>query len=706
MRFSKALGHISFKSRISLILVVVSLVSCIVIGVLGWTSGRNALQASINNQLTGIREAQAYQIEAYFDQLIGQTRTLSEDRMIVNAMQQFKAGFSIGLHSTLDSDNEKAVRGYYNDVFMKKLEEVSDTPPLSIMYEPRRTVASYFQYHYMVKNPFPPGRKDMMSDSETDDTIYSKFHRFYQPLFRNLLMEFDFYDIFLIDMKSLSITYSVFKETDFATSLIDGPYQDSALGLLAKKIRAQPSRGEVTISDFRSYAPSYGAPAAFLGAPIYDGSEAIGILAIQIPVDQINKAMTYDEGWQDSGLGRTGETYLVGGDRLMRSDARQLLEDPEAFFDRVDKAGLLDETTRRIRAFETTNTTMPASSQSVVNALDRQSGTIITRNYMGDPVLSSFAPLDIPGLDWVIMAEMGLQEAFAPITLLQRNIIVWGVVLILLVSLLSMLVSRSIVRPVEKLSEGVALIGSGREDVVVDINTRDEFGALAQNFNGMVASIREKSRLLSEKTAENDRLMRSALPAPVLERMRAGEKVADELQQVTVAYLQVTGLETAPDVTVQAQILERIIDRLVKLGELYEVEKIKTVGNTLVFGCGVTRTRLDHSKQTVDFVIAAMDVLPRVDTDYRTRLEFKVGIASGSLYSAIIGTDDFHYEIWGPAADEAALIRLNALPGDVLVTDAVRQKIDGQHRLEKALPLSIEGNELSIYRITNPDKTL
>ena len=488
-------------------------------------------------------------------------------------------------------------------------------------------------------------------------------------------------------------------------ALSTGPIRTVAWAFWPRISVSKPSRGEVLISDYRSYAPSYGAPAAFLGAPIYDGSEAIGILAIQIPVDQINKAMSYNKGWERSGLGKTGETYLVGGDRLMRSDARAMLEDPGAFLEQVEEVGLLEGTMRRIRAFETTTATMPASSQSVLNALDRQSGTIITRNYLGDPVLSSYSALDIPGLDWVILAEMGVEEAFGPITRLQRSIIVWGVVLILMVSLLSMLVSRGIVRPIEKLAEGAALIGEGREDVVVDINTRDEFGTLAQNFNKMVANVRQKSQLIADKTAENERLMRNVLPAQVLERVRLGEEVADELQQVTVAYLQVAGLDTASDVMTQSQILDKVTDRLIKLGDLYEVEKIKTVGNTLVFGCGVTRTRLDHSKQAVDFVVAALDVLPRINTDYRTRLAFRCGVAAGPLCSAVVGSHsrEMHYEIWGPAADEAALIRLNAGPGEVVVTAAVYEKLgEAQEAMEAMQPLTIDGGSLAVYRLVQP----
>jgi len=702
-----ALKNLSFKSCISLIMVAASLVSSVVIGTLGWSTGRASLEESIGNQLTSIRVAHAYQIESYFDQLIAQTRTLAENRMVVNAMRQLRAGFDEGMHADLTQDQETEVRNFYGNVFTKKLGTNRESTPLSIMFEPKHAVANYFQYHYLVSNPFPVESKDMMSSSETDQTVYSKFHRFYQPLFRRLLKEFNLYDIFLIDLKSLSVTYSVFKETDFATSLIDGPHQDSALGLLAKRIRDEPTRGNVLLSDYRPYAPSYGAPAAFLGAPIFDGNTAVGILVIQIPDEEINRSMTYSGEWLKSGLGDTGESYLVGSDKLMRSDARALIEDRDAFLKEIKKTEFLDRTQKGIQSFGTTNSFMPSASESTVKALNGGSGIHISENYLGESVLSSYAPLKIPGLDWIIISEMSEQEAFAPIANLQRNIVIWGIVLILAVSLLSIIVSHSVMRPIEALTAGVMKLRAGQEDVVVRLDSEDELGTLASSFNDMVEKIREKSQLIETKTRENERLLRNTLPDRIIERIETGEPIADNLQQVTVVYFHTTGLDTVGVVSEQAMLLDRTLERLSELGERFEVERIKTIGNTLVFGCGVTRTRLDHSRQTVVFALAAQTVLDQINAENQSELGFKTGIATGPLVSAVVGTQGFNYEIWGQAADEAARIRFAAGIGQILVTNAVRQKINDNHNFVPVKPLDMDGTEIAIFELqTSPPTSL
>ncbi len=58
------------------------------------------------------------------------------------------------------------------------------------------------------------------------------------------------------------------------------------------------------------------------------------MLALQFPISKINRLMTMDKRWEESGMGKTGETFIVGPDDLMRSDSRLFLEEPAEQFKR------------------------------------------------------------------------------------------------------------------------------------------------------------------------------------------------------------------------------------------------------------------------------------------------------------------------------------------------------------------------------------
>jgi class 3 adenylate cyclase len=683
---SQLFNDLSIKSRLIIMLISVTLIASIVVGVLGWQNGRRALDTSITNQLNSIRSLQSHQIEQFFTQSFAHTRSLARDRMIINAMNQFQQGYTNGLYKSLTEAQEAAVSAFYDEVFVPEIALNSTSTPLSVLYQPSRAAARYFQYHYIVNNPYPLNEKDGLVESKEDSTIYNRFHRFYHPIFRSLQEEFGYYDIFLIDIKSLSVVYSVFKEVDFATSLQDGPYRESGLGLLANQIRENPERDSVSIIDFRSYAPSYGAPAAFVGAPIFDRNEAVGIVVVQIPADALNTVMTVDEQWSENGLGQTGESYLVGSDRLMRSVSRLFVEDRDAYLDAIEQYDLSSATVNRIKTFDTTLLLQPVASASVQNALDEQSGNHITTNYLGQRVLSSYAPLDIDGLDWAIISEMTVDEAFKPITTLQRNILIWGAILVLGVAFIAILLSRYFVRPIERLSAGVQQLEAGDSLVQIDIPNNDEFGDLAHQFNKMNTSIHEKSRQLNERQTENSELLSNILPAELHERYHSREQIADQHQQVTVMQLELDGFGQVTEklgVMRAAAGLQEVLDALDDATERFDVQPISFSGTEYCAVCGLNSARLDHARRSIDFSIAALQIVKRFNTEQHCQLSVRIGLDSGTVSSGVVGSRKLRFSLWGDTTDHARKACSYARPNTIMISDDVYERIRDRYSFEQ-----------------------
>jgi hypothetical protein len=138
--------------------------------------------------------------------------------------------------------------------------------------------------------------------------------------------------------------------------------------------------------------------------------------------------MTYGRKWQDCGLGKTGETYVVGSDYLMRSDSRFLLEDPESFLSLQSRLGnwkLLEQMRRQ----ETSILWQQVHTLVVDEALKGKQGITNVLNYRKVGSLSAYMPLNVPGLSWVLIAEISADEAYQPTYDFVR--IVTGAVMIL-----------------------------------------------------------------------------------------------------------------------------------------------------------------------------------------------------------------------------------------------------------------------------------
>ena len=113
---------------------------------------------------------------------------------------------------------------------------------------------------------------------------YHKAHQEWHPVYRSLLYERNYYDIFFFDLEG-SMFYSVFKESDFATSFAadsDGPWKDSGLGQVYQAVLSNPEN--ISYADWQKYGPSGDALAAFFATGIRDSTGAlIGVYAIQLP---------------------------------------------------------------------------------------------------------------------------------------------------------------------------------------------------------------------------------------------------------------------------------------------------------------------------------------------------------------------------------------------------------------------------------------
>jgi methyl-accepting chemotaxis protein len=125
-----------------------------------------------------------------------------------------------------------------------------------------------------------------------------------------IFQAFGYYDIFLVDIHNGNIVYSVFKELDYATSIMTEPCADSGIGT-AFSAERNAQEGDMSFIEFKKYRPSYDALAGSASSPIYSNSHAIAVLIFQMPKERINNVLTHNTLWSQNGFGESGETYLV-----------------------------------------------------------------------------------------------------------------------------------------------------------------------------------------------------------------------------------------------------------------------------------------------------------------------------------------------------------------------------------------------------------
>ncbi|MBE9228997.1 adenylate/guanylate cyclase domain-containing protein [Phormidium sp. LEGE 05292] len=689
----RSLTSLSIKSKLIVMLLAVSSCSILVTAYLGYRSGQLNLTNRVFNQLTSVRASKAYQIESYFQNIRNHTQTLSEDPSVIAAIQEFTSAYNQLQNAEVQPTFDDKLTAYYRDEFLTRLTKVEEGSPILESYLPHAIASRYLQHHYIAANPNPVGKKDSLNNSQ-DNSEYSKIHARYHPIFRKIIQKFGYYDMFLIDPQG-NIVYTVFKETDFATNLEKDAYKDSNLAKLYRMVRESKTRDYTKIVDFAPYSPSYGAPAAFIAAPIYNQSELIGVLAFQLPVNEINNVMTGNRNWERDGLGKTGETYLVGRDALMRSVSRFLVQDPQGYAKTLRSLGVSEAEIDRINQYQTSILQQYVRTEAVADALTGKQGTRIIKDYRNIPVLSSYAPLRIEGLDWVILSEMDLSEAYSPIYSFRYQILISATLLMLLVTLLAMALANLFVKPINQLISSTRKVAQGKLDAITPLQTEDEFGELANSINQIVQSLRIQSNLVEQKNRENEQLFLSIFPTSVAKRFQRGEKeIAEDVANVAVLFSDLSGfskLSSSLSASESVAILNDLVTAFDEAADRYGLEKIKTIGDSYLAVCGLSIPYLDHEKRAIDVALEMLMIVRRFNHERGLQLNIQIGVNSGDIIAGIVGRNRFIYDVWGDTINVAAALKYACPPGGILVSHTVYRRLQDLYQFEPMTNMETNG---------------
>ena len=294
--------------------------------------------------------------------------------------------------------------------------------------------------------------------------------------FRPLAKSRAYQDLFIVSAKG-NVIYSVYKEKDFATNLVTGPLKDSAFGKIFADIKEHSDDEHyITVSDFTSYSANNNQPASFMGSPVKnEEDEFVGALIIQMPIKRMNQVMQ-----NPRGLGETGETYLVGQDKLLRSDLR-LSKTPTILKEKAD-------------------------IEAVKKALMGQTGLIEAPNSHGVNVLAAYAPLKFMGLSWAVVAEMSQEEVLEPVHKMRTFILVGASITLLVVIVIGLIVARSLALPISRMTGIMHELANGNLGVkILEDERHDEVGEMADALRIFRKNAEEVEKLREEQEAAQRR---------------------------------------------------------------------------------------------------------------------------------------------------------------------------------------------------------
>ncbi len=482
---------LSIQSKLTILVLVSSIVSAVVVGAIAFKFGKRALTRRVAEQMNATRVKSCAEVENYLSLYCKQIQTLTESDNIIQYMRDFRASFGELRAADVTLGQREELLDFYRTEQIPRLVKHTDGAPIPEQMLPATTAGQYLQYHYIAQNPHVAEEKYRLV-AANDTSSYSQVHAVNHAKIRSLVDHLGYYDFILVDADSTNVVYSYRKEIDFGAQLNEGLLSLTKLSQAIDQLRRDKDQRSVAMVDFESYRPSYGSPAAFVASPIFDHVEMIGILVLQMPIQEINNLLTHHQNWRAAGLGETGEVLLVGDDYLLRSESRFYQESPDQLLSELKEAGFPQRELQRVQQFQTLIMNTSIHTEAVEKARLGKSGFGKMLDYRGKSVLISYGPLDIADLNWNIVAKLDVKEAYLPTYQLGKRLLVTICAIALCTCLATIMASHRLLRPLKRIMEGVQRVTDGNVEVEVPVVGDDEFAHLATAFNKMTQNLRDQ----------------------------------------------------------------------------------------------------------------------------------------------------------------------------------------------------------------------
>lgn len=416
---------LSLSAKLSLFFILLGVLPSVLVGIISINSAFDSLMNGEKRRLEVVREEKKIAIKDFIHTMRAQASVLAANKITPEAMQNFSNAFKNYAQEFKNKPDfeivKNSVEDYYRKHFTPKyLEQNSGSSPLPFetVYSDIDKNTLALQYSYISNNSKPLGSKHEL-DYVNDGTSWSTHHKEYHETFRKFVVDLGFYDLFLVNHETGDIVYSVYKELDFTTNLKSGPYSKTKLAEAYKNALKLNLNSSSAITDLDKYFPSYNAPASFVSIPIFNNKIMLGILILQVPTDKIEKIITSNKKWKENGFGLSGEVYLVGSDKIMRSQSRFVAEDMDGYLAIANQTGISSEDLDYLKQRKSSILAQPVSTIGVSDVIERKKPDFkIFKDYRNIEVMSAYAPMEIDGLDWYILSEIDHNEALDIVKLL------------------------------------------------------------------------------------------------------------------------------------------------------------------------------------------------------------------------------------------------------------------------------------------------
>ena len=239
------------------------------------------------------------------------------------------------------------------------------------------------------------------------------------------------------------------------------------------------------------------------------------------------------------------------------------------------------------------------------------------------------------------------------------------------------------------------------------VRTFDILNIVAVSFVAMLLLV-TFARGRDAAQARVEALLLNVLPAEVAERLQSDpNSIADHFDDASILFADVvdfTPLSSRLDAREVVGLLDRLFTTFDDLVDRYDVEKIKTIGDSYMVAAGVPRQRTDHAQALAGLALEMRDCAHTCLQEPDAHdLRLRIGISSGPVVAGVIGRRRFLYDLWGDTVNMASRMESHGAPDVIQMTRSTWELVRDDFVTEPLGLVEIKGKgEVETWRLVGP----
>jgi len=400
--------------------------------------------------------------------------------------------------------------------------------------------------------------------------------------------------------------------------------------------------------------------------PIFgaESKEPIGVIIADTSTVELDKILL-----TKSGMGKTGEVYLVNKDLVMVTESRFV---KDAVFHQVVN-------------------TLPVST---CFELGKSMGGLYN-DYRGVPIYGfSYCAKD---LGFVLLAEKDESETFEPVLVLQNKIFLAGIAITIVMVILTYFLSKRLSKPIIKLRDAANEIAKGNFDTRTNIKSGDEIEQLSSSFDAMAKKIQES--LIAIRQREDI----------IKQQQDVLLQFSDHSENYFVCFLDViesTRLTSKLTDLESSKFYSILLNSMATIIRDYEGIVVKNIGDALLFYFPKTNTQNnDTIKNALECCLKMCEFNDQIGKKMQEEglpaFDYKISANYGSVRVAKIATSAID-DIFGSTVNKCAKINRFAPPNGLVIGEVLYEIVKSFESYNYRLVNGESGTQEygAIYQVT------